>query len=98
MAVDRRRKLQGWRTFWSLNCPKGTLKAAILAVLCALVLMFDVSRLAAQGCATCYQDTAASGAAGRAALRHGILVLLLPAISLFLGMLALIYRRRGATR
>jgi len=60
--------------------------------------MFDVSRVAAQGCSMCYEETAASGAASRAALRHGILVLLLPAISIFLGMLALIYRRRTATR
>ncbi len=41
----------------------------------------------------CYQTAAASGAPGREALRHGILILLLPAVSLFLGILVIIYRR-----
>jgi len=41
----------------------------------------------------CYQTAAASGAPGREALRHGILILLLPAVCLFLGIFFLIYRR-----
>jgi len=41
----------------------------------------------------CYQNAAASGEQGRAALRHGILILLFPALSLFFGIFALIYRR-----
>lgn len=49
---------------------------------------------AAQGCAMCYRNAASSGAQGRAALRHGILILLLPALSLFLGIFFLIYCRR----
>jgi hypothetical protein len=53
---------------------------------------------AAQGCAMCYQNAAASGVQGRAALRHGILILLLPACSVFLGICALIYHRRNASR
>ena len=52
----------------------------------------------AQGCPMCYQNAAASGEAGRAALRHGILVLLLPALSFFAGICVLIYRRRNASR
>jgi hypothetical protein len=52
----------------------------------------------AQGCAMCYQTAAASGAPVREALRHGILILLLPAISLFLGIFAYIYRRRNLAR
>ena len=52
---------------------------------------------AAQGCAMCYQNAASSGAQGRIALRHGILILLLPALSLFLGVFFLIYRRRRVT-
>jgi hypothetical protein len=66
-----------------------------LAILCASVLAFVAPHTAAQGCAMCYQSAAASGAAGRAALRHGILVLLVPAIGFFLGTFALIYRRRN---
>jgi hypothetical protein len=42
----------------------------------------------------CYQNAAASGAPGREALRHGILILLVPAVSLFAAICALIYRRR----
>jgi hypothetical protein len=55
-------------------------------------------RVAAQGCAMCYQTAAASGAPVREALRHGILILLLPAASLFLGIFAYIYRRRNLAR
>jgi hypothetical protein len=46
----------------------------------------------------CYQTAAASGANGREALRHGILILLLPAASVFLGIFAFIYRRRDLAR
>jgi hypothetical protein len=58
----------------------------------------SVSRAAAQGCAMCYQSAAASAAPGREALRHGILVLLIPAISLFAGIFVLIYSRRDLPR
>ena len=60
----------------------------------ALILAWSAAQVGAQGCAMCYQNAAASGEAGRAALRHGILILLLPAISLFAGMFALSYSRR----
>jgi len=46
----------------------------------------------------CYQNAAASGAQGGATLRHAILVLLLPAITLFVGILGLVYRRRNPVR
>jgi hypothetical protein len=46
----------------------------------------------------CYQSAAASGAQGRDVLRQGILVLLLPSVSLFVGIFALIYRRRDVAR
>jgi hypothetical protein len=55
-------------------------------------------RAAAQGCAMCYQNAAASSAQGRTALRHGILILLLPALGVFFGICALIYRRRNISR
>jgi len=53
---------------------------------------------AAQGCAMCYQNASATGAQGAQALRHGILVLLLPTLTLFLGIFGLIYRRRNVAR
>jgi hypothetical protein len=56
------------------------------------------SRGLAQGCAMCYQNAAASGVQGRTALQHGILILLLPALSVFAGVFVVIYRRRNIAR
>lgn len=94
----QREIVQHWWQIWPCFRAKRALKVAILAVSCTLALTFAASSLAAQGCAMCYQNAAASGAQGSAALRHGILVLLLPAISIFLGIFALIYRRRNPAR
>jgi hypothetical protein len=46
----------------------------------------------------CYQNASASGAQGAQALRHGILILLFPTLTLFTGIFALIYRRRNVAR
>jgi hypothetical protein len=46
----------------------------------------------------CYQNASASGAQGITALRHGILILLFPAVSLFLGIFVFLYRRRDVQR
>jgi hypothetical protein len=73
-------------------------KSSVAAVLCASLVSFGTSRAVAQGCAMCYQTAAASGAPGREALRHGILILLLPAACLFLGIFVLIYRRNNLSR
>jgi len=74
-----------------------TLSLAALIPLC-VSLFGRAPAVFAQGCAMCYQNAAASGEQGRAALRHGILILLLPALSLFSGIFVLIYRRRNTTR
>jgi hypothetical protein len=76
------------------NGVNSVLKWAIAAG-CALPLCAASPRAAAQGCAMCYQTAAASAAPGRDALRHGIWILLLPAVSLFLGIFVIIYRRRN---
>lgn len=77
------------------------------AVLCAAILLFVglvaslglmAPQAAAQGCAMCSQTASASGSQGQAALRHGILILLLPAFSVFIGVFAAIYRRRNVSR
>jgi hypothetical protein len=70
------------------------LSLAALVFLIVALLAVTAPHAIAQGCAMCYQNAASSGAQGRAALRHGILILLLPALSLFLGVFFLIYRRR----
>jgi len=95
MAIVVRRQIVASLT---KTVPVRSLLAAGLAILCTLVVVLTASRAAAQGCAQCYQSAAASGVAGRAALRHGILILLVPAISLFLAILSLIYRRRYPAR
>jgi hypothetical protein len=71
----------------------GLALATALAVIGAFM-----PHVAAQGCAMCYQNAAASGAQGREALRHGILILLFPTLSLFVGIFGLIYTRRNTSR
>lgn len=71
--------------------------AKILALAVAVVGLTPF-RVAAQGCAMCYQNAAAADSHGRTALQHGILILLLPALSLFLGIFGLMYHRRDTTR
>jgi hypothetical protein len=66
-----------------------------VVALVGIAVLIAVPHVAAQGCAMCYQNAASSGARGRAALRHGILILLLPALSLFVGIFFLIFRRRN---
>jgi hypothetical protein len=51
-----------------------------------------------QGCALCYQSAAATGSRSIVALQHGILILLIPSVGLFVGIFGLIYRRRNVSR
>ncbi len=74
------------------------IRAALLVISCAALIVLPIPHVSAQSCAMCYQAAAASGPQGSAALRHGILLLFIPAISLFVGIFALIYHRRNVTR
>jgi hypothetical protein len=58
-----------------------------------LVVMSHVPALA-QGCASCYTTTAAGGSQTIHALRSGILVLLVPPVVLFLGIMFVLSRWR----
>lgn len=78
------------RSCWHL------LRYAMPMAACLCLGAMLAQHTAAQGCAMCYQSAAASAAQSRAALRHGILILLLPAVCLFGGIFALIYLRRNA--
>ena len=69
---------------------------ALAIVICAVGALSP--HVAAQGCAMCYQSAAASGSQGSAALRHGILILLFPTVTLFLGIFGLIFSRRNVSR
>lgn len=74
------------------------IRTALLLSCFAAFVALPIPHVFAQSCAMCYQGAAASGAQGGAALRHGILILFVPAISMFVGIFALIYRRRNVAR
>jgi hypothetical protein len=76
-----------------------TIRSAVfLALGLSLLSVSFAPSAAAQGCAMCYQNASASGPQGAQALRHGILILMLPTLTLFTGIFALIYRRRNVAR
>jgi hypothetical protein len=89
-------KVAGWKL--GVRKDKTSLRVAVLVIAACAILLFETPEAVAQGCAMCYQNAAASGAQGREALRHGILILLFPTVSLFLGIFGLIYSRRNASR
>jgi hypothetical protein len=65
-----------------------------------LLIMFELlgasCRAFAQGCALCYTTASAAGAAAQRSLDYGILALLAPALTLFLCVIYLLYRRAVA--
>jgi len=76
-----------------------TIRFGVLSLfICLALILSVVPQAVAQGCAMCYQNASATGAQGAQALRHGILVLLFPTLSLFVGIFSLIYRRRNVAR
>ena len=68
------------------------LAAIALVVLIALTLP---SPAFSQGCALCYTQAAASGARMIQALRNGIVILIIPPLSMCLGAMVLAYRKRN---
>ena len=72
----------------------GVMSVAKYVVALIAGLFAALADAAAQGCAMCYQNAAATGVQGRSALQHGILVLFVPAIGIFGGILLLLYSRR----
>jgi hypothetical protein len=66
------------------------LKFALLTVFALLGTARDAY---AQGCALCYTTASAAGAAAQRSLDYGILALLVPALTLFLCVIFLLYRR-----
>lgn len=67
-----------------------------LAVLLSAAFLFARAAFA-QGCSLCYANAAATGPRGTAALRHGILTLMIPPMLIFGGILLTLYRRRPAS-
>jgi hypothetical protein len=76
-----------------------TIRFAVVFVLAFVMLSASLApSVLAQGCAMCYQNASATGAQGSQALRHGILILLFPTLTVFTGIFGLIYRRRNVAR
>ena len=71
---------------WSLRWMRWL--AALAGVLSSSALAY------AQGCAMCYTSAAAAKAGAIQALRSGILILLIPALTMFAGIFVVIYRSR----
>lgn len=68
----------------------------LIGIMLAVLVALTLPPLAfSQGCALCYTQAAASGARMIQALRSGIVVLIIPPVSLCLGAIALAYRRRN---
>ncbi len=65
-------------------------------ILCALCVSAVSPRAFAQGCALCYTTAAAAGAAAARSLNFGILVLLVPTLVMFVGVIVLLIRRANA--
>lgn len=76
--------------------PRSLITLACAAALIALLVAVLSLPVLAQGCAMCYQNAAAAGARGQAALRHGIFILLVPALGLFAGIFWKVFRRRAS--
>ena len=74
------------------------LRIGLMTAVLVVIVAACAPHAAAQGCAMCYQSAAASGAQGSQALRHGILILLFPTLSVFLGIFAMIVSRSRVPR
>jgi hypothetical protein len=61
-----------------------------------LLVAFNCSTVGwSQGCSMCYNSAASAKASAIEALKHGILILLIPPLAMFIGIFALAFRRRN---
>ena len=68
----------------------------LIGIMAALAVALTLPPLAfSQGCALCYTQAAASGARMIRALRSGIIILIIPPLSLCMAAIALTYRKRN---
>lgn len=67
-----------------------------IVVACVVLLALTLPPLAcSQGCSLCYTQAASSGARLIQALRSGIVILILPPLSICVAAIVLAYRRRN---
>ncbi len=72
-------------------------RSVFLFLLCALCASAFGSSAFAQGCAMCYTSAEAAGPAAQRSLDIGILVLLVPTLLMFIGIVVLAVRRAATT-
>jgi hypothetical protein len=72
---------------------KKIVATALLAVLIAGIGLAAAPVVQAQGCVMCYTSASAAGQRGERALRQAILVLMIPVLCLFVGILLFAWRR-----
>lgn len=65
----------------------------LLAVLIAGLALAAAPAAQAQGCVMCYTSTSAAGQRGERAFRQAILVLMIPVLCFFVGILMFAWRR-----
>jgi hypothetical protein len=78
-----------------INCPN-RLVISITALVVLALLLASVPAVFAQGCVMCQTSASAAGQKGQRALNNAILVLMLPVLGLFLGILGFAWRRNRA--
>jgi len=71
---------------------KGRMRSRF-ALLTILAILSSAPGAYAQGCALCYTTASAAGAAAQRSLDWGILALVVPALTLFLAVIFMLYRR-----
>ncbi len=70
--------------------------ALLLAIAVAALLALALPPLAfSQGCSLCYTQAANSGARFIRALRNGIVILIIPPLSMCIGAMVMAYRKRN---
>jgi hypothetical protein len=84
------------RTGWYAAKRGISLWFAICVFLCGFCASVASPSVFAQGCAMCYTSAAAAGPAAARAIDYGIIVLLTPALLLFIGIFILLIRRAAA--
>jgi hypothetical protein len=75
----------------------GKFSVAAFGLLALGILLFPLPAFS-QGCALCYTQAASSGAQMIAALKSGILILVLPPTLGSIGMLFIVHRKRNQIR
>ena len=74
-----------------------TFQLLAFGLLALIVLVFPLPAFS-QGCALCYTQAASSGAKMIAALKNGILILVIPPTLGSIGMVFLVHRKRNQIR